>query len=199
MRRDEATDRKAGPDRRRGGAAVHRGVHPGTGHGRQRHRAARRVSISPRSAISGRSSSSAASRGATRRPPRSRTTASGPSPRTRPGTTGVFKTRLVVYRRSTRRGSTARWSSSGSTSAPAATSPTDWIMAHNELVRSGAAWVGVSARPSASTASRPTDRARYGSLVHPGDSYSYDIFTHAGTRHPPEVRDRARRARSRSA
>ena len=33
------------------------------------------------------------------------------------------------------------------------------------------------------------NRARYGSLVHPGDSYSYNIFSLAGAR----IRDNARR------
>ena len=41
---------------------------------------------------------------------------------------------------------------------------------------------------SCETASRlkDFDKARYGSLVHPGDSYSYDIFTQAADalRHP---------------
>jgi len=62
----------------------------------------------------------------------------------------------------------------------------DWVHAHNELIRSGYAWIGVSAQfvgvnqlkslgPPA-----PGDPVRYASLVHPGDSYSYDIFSQAG-------------------
>ena len=72
----------------------------------------------------------------------------------------------------------------------------DWTMTHNELVREGAAWVGVSAQavgvnqlkcpnplpnpvvPPCFVA--PGDPVRYASLVHPGDSYSYDIFSQAG-------------------
>ncbi len=77
----------------------------------------------------------------------------------------------------------------------------------NELIRGGYAWVGVSAQyigidggPVA--VSTPVsalggagkglvaqDPARYGSLHHPGDAYSYDIFTQAARtlRHPGAV------------
>jgi hypothetical protein len=65
--------------------------------------------------------------------------------------------------------------------------PTDWIMAHNEIVRSGAAWVGVSAQAVGVNQLKGLPGTRYQSLTHPGDSYSYDIFTHAGAR----VRDGA--------
>src|SRR5208282_2253677 len=68
----------------------------------------------------------------------------------------------------------------------------DWTYMGEELVRAGYAWVGVSAQklgveggpgllslPGAAgsgglVASEP---ARYGSLDHPGDQYSYDIYT----------------------
>jgi hypothetical protein len=69
----------------------------------------------------------------------------------------------------------------------------DWTMTHNELIREGAAWVGVSAQavgvsqlecsataPATAQCAAKGDPARYGSLVHPGDSYSYDIFSQAG-------------------
>jgi alpha/beta hydrolase family protein len=66
----------------------------------------------------------------------------------------------------------------------------NWIFAHRELMRRGAAWVGVSAQktgveggagildmPSMSlTAMIP---ARYGALHHPGDRFSYDIYAQA--------------------
>lgn len=60
--------------------------------------------------------------------------------------------------------------------------PPDWIQAHNEFVRSGYAWVGVSAQAVGVNAIRngATTAARYGSLLHPGDSYSYGIFSQAG-------------------
>jgi hypothetical protein len=56
----------------------------------------------------------------------------------------------------------------------------DWVMAHNELIRSGAAWIGVSAQAVGVNAIKASNPARYNVLSHPGDSYSYDIFTHAG-------------------
>jgi hypothetical protein len=63
-----------------------------------------------------------------------------------------------------------------------------------ELLREGYAWVGVSAQASgiqggglsfgllfgAPPPLKDWDTARYGSLSHPGDAYSYDIFTRAG-------------------
>ena len=67
----------------------------------------------------------------------------------------------------------------------------DWIFTHTELMRRGAAWVGVSAQkigveggdsliglPSHGLVG--TDPARYGSLHHPGDRFSYDIYAQAG-------------------
>lgn len=66
----------------------------------------------------------------------------------------------------------------------------DWLMAHRELVRSGYAWIGVSAQkvgveggPSLAGVDqslRKVDPARYGELHHPGDAFAFDIFTQAG-------------------
>jgi hypothetical protein len=69
----------------------------------------------------------------------------------------------------------------------------DWTQTHNELIRAGFAWVGVSAQavgvnqlkcsataPPSLQCPAPGDPARYGTLSHPGDSYSYDIFSQAG-------------------
>ena len=66
----------------------------------------------------------------------------------------------------------------------------DWVCAHTELVRRGAAWVGVSAQQigvvgGASLLGMQSaglvgmDQARYGGLSHPGDRFSYDIYTKA--------------------
>lgn len=55
---------------------------------------------------------------------------------------------------------------------------TDLMMARNEFIRSGYAYVGVSAQ--AVGVNNLKNSARYTSLLHPGDSYSYDIFTRAG-------------------
>jgi alpha/beta hydrolase family protein len=69
----------------------------------------------------------------------------------------------------------------------------DWTQTHNELIREGFAWVGVSAQlqgvnqlkcatnaPPSAACPAPGDPGRYGGLMHPGDSYSYDIFSQAG-------------------
>ena len=56
----------------------------------------------------------------------------------------------------------------------------DWAFGHNELIRRGFAWVGVSAQSVGVNAAKAADPARYGALSHPGDSYSYDMFTQAG-------------------
>lgn len=66
----------------------------------------------------------------------------------------------------------------------------DWQHGHIQIAREGAAYVAVSAQlvginqlkcpapgPGCLAAGDP---ARYGSLVHPGDSYSYDIYSQAG-------------------
>jgi len=61
----------------------------------------------------------------------------------------------------------------------------DWTLAHNELIREGFVWVGVSAQKvgvDALMSADPQrgDAARYANLSHPGDNYSYDIFSQAG-------------------
>jgi Alpha/beta hydrolase domain len=70
----------------------------------------------------------------------------------------------------------------------------DWTMLHEELLRSGAAWVGVSAQligveggpvlvgaPGgdglAGEGLKAINPARYGSLSHPGDGFSFDMYT----------------------
>jgi hypothetical protein len=61
----------------------------------------------------------------------------------------------------------------------------DWTLGHNQLIREGFVWVGVSAQKIGVEAlkSGPAPRGdpgRYAGLVHPGDNYSYDIFSQAG-------------------
>jgi hypothetical protein len=56
----------------------------------------------------------------------------------------------------------------------------DWTLSHNELIRDGFAWVGVSAQQVGVNSAKTTDPAEYSSLSHPGDSFSYDIFSQAG-------------------
>lgn len=66
----------------------------------------------------------------------------------------------------------------------------DWNAAHREMLRSGYAYVGVSAQkvgveggPSLGAMGKPLKVAnpeRYGSLSHPGDAFAYDIYSQAG-------------------
>jgi hypothetical protein len=60
----------------------------------------------------------------------------------------------------------------------------DWMHTHVELIRRGYAWVGVSAQAvglnSLEGPPPSGDAARYAPLTHPGDSYSYDMFSQAG-------------------
>jgi len=69
----------------------------------------------------------------------------------------------------------------------------DWGFAHEELMRRGAVWVGVSAQlmgveggdsvidiPGLELiALKQWDPERYGDLTHPGDEYSFDIYSQA--------------------
>lgn len=79
---------------------------------------------------------------------------------------------------------------------------TDWTMLHTELLRRGYAWVGISAQqigieggtgplptPGLPLALKLYNPLRYGSLTHPGDSFSYDIFAQAAQaiRHPTGI------------
>lgn len=109
-----------------------------------------------------------------------------------PGATAPYKTRILVRRPADPKrfnGSVlVEWLNvtAGTDSAP------DWTYARVEILRSGYAWVGVSAQwvgvespaaPPFPGAPRPLvffNPARYGTLTHPGDSYSYDIFSQAG-------------------
>ena len=59
----------------------------------------------------------------------------------------------------------------------------DFMQMQEELLRQGYAWVGVGAQAAGVNSPRSglkdVDKTRYGSLVHPGDPYSYDIFSQA--------------------
>ena len=71
---------------------------------------------------------------------------------------------------------------------------TDWILLHNEIMRKGYAWVGISAQrigveggqtplPTPIGMAIPLkliNTLRYATLSHPGDSFSYDIYSQAG-------------------
>jgi hypothetical protein len=104
-----------------------------------------------------------------------------------PGGQADYKTRIVVIRPS----DPAKFNgtvfvewlnvSAGFDSGP------DWDMVHTELMRSGYAWVGISAQQigvdalidgsAAAIIPGGVSGDRYDSLHHPGDSYSYDIYS----------------------
>ena len=145
---------------------------------------------------------------------RSAPTASG---RRRPADTADYKTRILVDRPTKPKkfnGTVVvEWLnvSGGVDAAP------DWTFAHTELIREGYAWVGRlgaegrrrrrrrPARPQPARSRRSTRRATARSS-HPGDSFSYDMFSQVGAGHPAarpaptplgdlrrEARDRRRR------
>jgi hypothetical protein len=107
-----------------------------------------------------------------------------------PASTAPFTTRLVVYRPSKAADFNGtvivEWNnvSAGLDSAPI------WIAAHDELIREGYAWVGVTAQQVgvegggravvAGLDLKHADPERYATLAHPGDSYSYDMYRQAG-------------------
>jgi Alpha/beta hydrolase domain len=92
-----------------------------------------------------------------------------------------YKTRALVYRPT----DAAKFNgtvvvewlnvSGGADAAP------DWTLTHNELVRDGFIWVGVSAQRIGVLADIGADPTRYKSLHYPdSDSFSYDIFSQGG-------------------
>jgi len=104
--------------------------------------------------------------------------------------TAEFKTRIVVRRPvdAADFGGTAyvEWLN---VTAGLDTGPT-WSLSWIDIIRQGAVWVGVSTqRVGVEGGGNPmgefrvlkkADPDRYGSLNHPGDNYSYDIFSQAG-------------------
>ena len=105
-----------------------------------------------------------------------------------PGTTAAYETRILVRRPA----DAAKFNgtvviewlnvSGGLDAAP------DWIFGHTALMREGFAWVGVSAQrvgvegggggiPGLNLWLKAVNPARYGVLHHPGDSFSYDMFS----------------------
>jgi hypothetical protein len=111
-----------------------------------------------------------------------------------PASTAPYKTRIVVYRPANPKKFNGTVMVEWLNVSAGVDSPPDWLSAHVALIRDGAAWVGVSAQSVgvqggqaavavaglAGGGVKAADPARYGSLNHPGDSYSYDIFSQAG-------------------
>ena len=107
-----------------------------------------------------------------------------------PSGTADYTTRIVVLTPANR----ARFNGtvlvewlnvSGGIDAPAL-----WMMAHREMLRAGYAYVAVSAQRvgvdggasllGVDMSLKSQDPARYASLSHPGDAFSYDIFSQTG-------------------
>lgn len=55
----------------------------------------------------------------------------------------------------------------------------DFLYSSAQVLRAGDAWVGVSAQAVGVNTLRAIEPARYGSLSHPGDTFSYSIFSQA--------------------
>jgi hypothetical protein len=108
-----------------------------------------------------------------------------------PGSTAAYTTRIVVRRPTDPKkfnGTVVvEWLnvSGGTDAAP------DFAFLHRDIVREGYAWVGVSAQqaglqsipglpPGLAKPVKAADPARYERLAHPGDAYSFDIFSQAG-------------------
>jgi hypothetical protein len=56
----------------------------------------------------------------------------------------------------------------------------DFTFLRDELLREGYAWVGVGTQFIGATALREVAPERYAAIFHPGDSFSYDIYSQAG-------------------
>jgi Alpha/beta hydrolase domain len=97
-----------------------------------------------------------------------------------PASSAAYKSRVVVVRPKNPAAFSGtvvvEWLnvSGGSDGSP------DWSFAHDEMIRSGDAYIGVSAQSVGVASLIAQNPARYGSLVDPGDSYSYDMFSQAG-------------------
>jgi hypothetical protein len=108
---------------------------------------------------------------------------------TEAGPTAPYKTRLVVCRPADPAGFNGtvvvEWLnvSGGGDGSP------DWFFLHRHLMREGAAWVGVSAQKAGIDGGGFFDTGmhlkavapeRYRILSHPGDAFSFDMFSQAG-------------------
>jgi hypothetical protein len=97
-----------------------------------------------------------------------------------PYSTAPYTTRVVVYRPIDPRKFSGTVMVEWLNNALGIDIPAVWGATNSELIRDGVAWVGVSAQAAGVNWLTTNDPARYGSLSHPGDSFSYDIFSQAG-------------------
>jgi Alpha/beta hydrolase domain len=118
-----------------------------------------------------------------------------------PGRRAPFATRLVVCRPSDPGAFTGTVVLEWLNVSAGFDAPAHWILTHRQVIRAGWAWVGVSAQRAGieggsifdSAGAEPDegsrrltlpalkagDPARYGGLSHPGDAFSFDIFSQA--------------------
>ena len=111
----------------------------------------------------------------------------------KPAGTAPYRTRIVVYRPERARDFNGtvyvEWLNVSAAFDTAAV----WGVDHTQMMRSGAAWIGVSAQSGGVQGGGPdligsappaglrgSDPERYATLTHPGDQYSFDIFSQAG-------------------
>ncbi len=112
-----------------------------------------------------------------------------------PATTAAYRTRVLVRRPAKAADFSGNVIVEWMNVSGGVDADPEWATLHEEITRRGDAWVGVTAQKIGATGGpvavkvdvagaelagkglKSIDPARYGSLVHPGDGYSYDIFT----------------------
>lgn len=115
-----------------------------------------------------------------------------------PGEQAAYKTRIVVYRPIDPADFNGTVLVEWLNVTAGFETPPSWGTGHLEMRRGGSIWVGVSAQRVGIEGSpgsllplylKAINPARYGSLVHPGDSFSYDIFSQVAQaiRHPEGI------------
>lgn len=111
----------------------------------------------------------------------------------KPVSTAPYKTRIVVYRPERAKDFNGTVVVEWLNVTAGFDTAAHWQWVHNAVIRAGAAWVGVSAQSVgvqggqaavggvAAGGLKAADPERYGTLSHPGDVYSYDMFSQAGS------------------
>ncbi|MCB1701636.1 MAG: hypothetical protein H6985_04230 [Pseudomonadales bacterium] len=115
-----------------------------------------------------------------------------------PGEEAAYKTRIVVYRPIDPADFNGNVLMEWLNVTAGFETPPSWGTGQLEMRRGGSVWIGVSAQYVGIEGSprallplhlKAVNPERYGSLVHPGDSFSYDIFSQAAqaVRSPSEI------------
>jgi hypothetical protein len=103
-----------------------------------------------------------------------------------PAITADYRTRVVVYRPQKQEDFSGTVVVEWMNVTEGFDLPLGWVLSHVKALRSGDAWVEVTAQQAGIEGTddalfpfylRAADPERYRSLEHPGDSFSYDIFT----------------------